>query len=408
MGKLLTKTKNGIHMLKTKGTKSVIKRIVGGKEINKIDLPLTFDYITNEREIPFNDEEFLKYKDSNEILINWVIPDVGIGGGGHINIFRFISMIEDENVHNRVYLDASRFYDNQELTKFVHKHYSDVINKKIEFFYSTSFMDFAHATIATAWHTAYFVKRFNNTLEKFYFIQDYEPYFFPVGSYYEFAKNTYKFGFKGITAGDWLKNICINEFGMEAESFGFSFDKELYKPKNKKDNINRVFFYARDNTARRDFELGMLALDLLSKRIDNFEVVFAGGDIEKYQVNFPHANMKIMPISELSDLYSQCDMCLILSNTNLSLLPLEVMASNSVAVCSVGENSTWLINEENSILVDFDPVKIADKMEYYFNHRNELEIIRNKGLEFAQTTSWEKEGAKVKNFIIGEIKKHEK
>ena len=55
-------------------------------------------------------------------------------------------------------------------------------------------------------------------------------------------------------------------------------------------------------------------------------------------------------------------MCLVISNTNLSLVPFEVMACNSVAVCSKGANSSWMVNEENSILVDYDPIQIADRM----------------------------------------------
>lgn len=39
-----------------------------------------------------------------------------------------------------------------------------------------------------------------------------------------------------------------------------------------------------------------------------------------------------------------------------------------------------MVNEENSILVDYDPIQIADRMEYYFNHPDELATIRKKGM----------------------------
>ena len=93
-------------------------------------------------------------------------------------------------------------------------------------------------------------------------MQDYEPFFFPHGSYYELAKNTYKFGFRGITAGDWIKDKLIADFGMKADSFGFSYDKDMYVPLKKKGTTKRVFFYARPVTPRRDFEIGLFALDL--------------------------------------------------------------------------------------------------------------------------------------------------
>ena len=105
-------------------------------------------------------------------------------------------------------------------------------------------MKFAHATVATSWTTAYYVRKFQNTISKFYFVQDFEPHFYAHGSEYEFAENTYKMGFRGITAGDWLRDIMRNEYGMQADSFHFSYDDKVYQPKEKQDNEKRVFFYA--------------------------------------------------------------------------------------------------------------------------------------------------------------------
>mgnify|MGYP000116807862 CR=1 FL=1 len=101
-------------------------------------------------------------------------------------------------------------------------------------------------------------------------------------------------------------------------------------------------------------------------------------------------------------------MCLVISNTNLSLVPFEVMACNSVAVCSKGANSSWMVNEENSILVDYDPIQIADRMEYYFNHPDELATIRKKGMDFVKGTSWYKEAEKVYASMLKELRKMRK
>ena len=83
------------------------------------------------------------------------------------------------------------------------------------------------------------------------------------------------------------------------------------------------------------------------------------------------------------------------------------MASGSVAVCSKGSNSEWLVNEENSILVDYDPLQIADTLVEYLNNPEKLTAIRNKGIEFAINTSWENEGEKVKKAIMKGIKEDE-
>ena len=406
MKKLKKFVKKLVRFIKRRGLRGVMEKI---KLVTpKIEVLKHLEFIMDREEIPFRKAEFETHKNDDIILLNWIIPEMGIGSGGHINIFRFISNLEKMDFHSRVYLYLSPNYkDNESVRKFTKEHFS-ILDSNVELFYDVSEISFAHATIATSWQTAYYVRNYNNTISKCYFVQDFEPYFYPMGSYYEFAENTYKFGLKGITAGDWLKDKLREEYGMDTESFGFSYDKDLYIPKEKHDSIKRIFFYARPYTARRDFELGLLALEEVSKRVKGLEVVFAGEDVSKYVIPFKHRKLRIVTIEKLSSIYSQSDLCIIISNTNLSLLPLEVMASNSVVVCSKGENSTWLVNSDNAILVNYDPVDIANTMEYYLNHPEELEVIRKKGLEFAYSTSWVEEAEKVRDALIKWIEQDKK
>lgn len=395
-----------INSLQKRGLKGSIQRFRQGPQ--KVGLVDFWSFITDREVTEFNFEDFKKHKKGNQITLNWIIPEMGEGSGGHLNIFRFVSYLERHGIHNRMYLYRStRFLNDAYLKEFIRKYFS-ILDENVELYHDTKFMTFADGTVATSWDTAYCVRNFNNTISKFYFIQDFEPYFYAHGSEYEFAEQTYKFGFRGITAGDWLKDICINQYNMQADSFSFSYDKDLYTPKTKKDNIKRVFFYARPVTPRRDFELGLLALNELSKRIPDLEVIFAGWDVSTYEIPFKHQNLGIMKIEELSELYGKCDLCLVISNTNLSLLPLEVMASGSVAVCSKGANSEWLVNDDNSILVSYDPIEIADTMYSYMIDSIKLDNIRKKGIEFAQNTSWDVEGKKVLEAVLKGIKEDEK
>ena len=59
------------------------------------------------------------------------------------------------------------------------------------------------AVFATGWETAYPVFNDAGDARKCYFVQDFEPLFYPVGSEYVLAENTYRFNFFGITAGKW-------------------------------------------------------------------------------------------------------------------------------------------------------------------------------------------------------------
>lgn len=384
------------------------------QKANKVDLRVDtrndvcgfYNFVMKQEKIPFCKEDYLANKDGRTIL-NWVIPEMGVGSGGHINIFRFVKHLRNMGYKNKIYiLKKENLLTDKAARKFL-KDYYELDDEDIEIHVNINEMKFAHATFATSWNTAYKVRDFDNTISKFYFVQDFEPLFYPVGSDYLFAENTYKLGFRGITAGDWLKNKLRDEYGMRTDSFSFSYDHDLYTLKEKKDDVKRVFFYARPVTARRDFELGLLALNELTRRMPAVEVVFAGWDVSGYKIDFKHVNAGSVKLTELSELYAQCDMCLVLSNTNLSLLPLEVMASNSVAVCTKGDNSSWLVDESNSILVDFEPDAIADTLEYYLNHPDELAEIREKGIAFAHKTSWENEAIKVRDAIEKGIKEDE-
>lgn len=391
-----------VSVFREGGIDKVIERI----DINctKNDVYGFYGYTTNTDVVPLNIDE--KVNVGFQEIVNWVIPDINIGSGGHMNIFRFISYLEGMGLHNRIYLfQCDRFADNKEFRNFLNEHYVKTLtNPKIEAYYDIADMKYAHATVATGWQTAYYVRQFNNTDHKFYFVQDFEPYFYPMGSEYLLAENTYRFGFFGITAGDWLKDKLKNEYNMRTSSFSFSYDKEIYQKKEKRDNVNRVFFYARPVTPRRAFELGLLALIELSKHITDLEVIFAGWDVSNYEIPFKHLNTGSVKLEELSDLYAQCDLCLVLSTTNLSLLPLEIMASNSVVVCTRGANNEWLINESNAILVSYDPIEIANTLAYYLNNKELLEDRRQKGLSFIRNTDWKKEAQKVYNIITSTIR----
>ena len=359
-----------------------------------------FGFIINTETILFSKEDYELHKDDQNLIVNWVIPEPAKGSGGHTTIFRFVSALQRKGIRNRIYiLEPKLIRSDQEAADFLHANF-ELLDKEVEICCGCGRMAFCHAIVATSWATAYFVRRFMNTVSKFYFVQDYEPSFFPVGSEYKFAENTYRFGFRGITAGDWLKEKLEREFGMACDSFHFSYDKEIYRVKNKRDAKKRVFFYARPFTPRRAWELGLLALIRLAEKVPDLEVIFAGGDVSKYDIPFHHRNVGIAKPEELAEYYSQSDISLVMSITNLSLLPLEVMASGGVVATQDGENNTWVINEENAIIIDCDPVYIADTLAEYLTNPEKLQEIRESGIRFAQQTDWKKETDKIYQSIL--------
>lgn len=365
------------------------------QKVIKNDVYKFYNYTMDRTIIPLDPNEQAEYGDKQ--IINWIIPELDVSSGGHMTIFRFISNLERLGMHNRIYLvNSIKFKDDADFKAFLQKYYNESLTTdEVEIYSTTDHVKYANITMATGWQTAYFVKRFENTKEKYYFVQDFEPWFAPMGTEYLLAENTYRFGFKAITAGDWLKDKLRDEYGMETESFHFSYEKKYFKPVEKRDDKVRLFFYARPVTPRRAFDLGMLALLELYKKVPQMEVIFAGWDVSGYEIPFVHLNAGSIKMEELADCYAQCDLCLVMSTTNLSLMPYEVMASNSVVVSNRGANNEWFLNDENAILTSYDPVEMADTMAYYLEHRELLEEKRKKGFEAVKDTSWEKEAEKI-------------
>lgn len=393
--------KRGVRLVKRRGIKGAFEKVTAKMHLvsDKTDLLLSLKFIMDQTEIPLESKAYQQHRDDEIKLLNWVIPEMGKGSGGHTTIFRMVSHLENMGFHSRIYLYMSPNYrNNKAVVEFV-REYFPLLDHRVELFWDVSQMSFAHATFATSWETAYYVKRYKNTLAQCYFVQDFEPYFFPNGSYYHLAENTYRFGLYGITAGDWLKEKLEKEYGMWTHSFGFSYDKGVYKPNERHGLSKKIFFYARPYTPRREFEIGLLALEKVCKKMKDVSVIFAGENISNYVIPFKHENHGIVTVETLAKFYDECDMCLVLSGTNLSLLPLEIMGSNSVAVCSRGENSSWLVNDENAVMVNYDPVEIANTILHYYDNPEELSLIRKKGLEFARKTSWKKEAEKIRDAL---------
>ena len=52
------------------------------------------------------------------------------------------------------------------------------------------------------WDSSYIVKKLPGY--KMYFVQDYEPYFYPYGEKYILAKKSYELGLHMVTLGPWI------------------------------------------------------------------------------------------------------------------------------------------------------------------------------------------------------------
>lgn len=344
----------------------------------------------------------LKLTDQNipKGSMTWVIPDFTASSGGHINIFRMMRLLKDRGFEEQrvVIVDPYRWGSSEDAQKEMEAAFGE-FGAKV--FLGAESLEPCDYLIATGWQTAYWVAKYKDARHKLYFVQDFEPYFYANGGEYALAENTYRLGLTGITAGSWLAEKLESEYGMKTFGYSFACDLDHYKPTPKRESTNKnILFYARPVTPRRCFEVGLLALNKVCEEIPDAAVIFAGWDVSSYEIPFHHLNAGVLSLDQLPDLYSQCDAALVLSATNLSLLPLELAACKCPIVMNDGHNAEWLLDKKEAFYTPMDPDRIAETL---------IKVLKNKGgvatkvakaaHKRANSQGWEEEADKVAEFI---------
>jgi len=286
----------------------------------------------------------------------------GDGSGGHQNIFRFIRYLELAGHKSKIYLhNMEGVYSPAEVAARLRSGSYVRVNATVESLTSAGVAADTHVIVATGWETAYHSYVDRSSARRLYFVQDFEPYFYTIGTETVLAENTYRFGFTGITAGDWLAEKLSREYSMPTHSYQFSADNSDYNFINDKAR-DEVFFYARPGTQRRGFELGIMALDTFARERPQFTINLAGSDVRRYRIPFRYNNLKSMPVAELNALYNRCAVGLVLSLTNMSLLPLELIAAGVIPVVNDGPNNRMVSSNPFIEYAPPTPRALADRM----------------------------------------------
>jgi hypothetical protein len=332
--------------------------------------------------------------ESGQLDIAWIMSPPGKESGGHQNLFRFIDFAEQAGHRCTIYLYTS------------HGGQVSIPEVKAMLASTDAYPHLAadirmydrdrgvhsgtQALFATGWETAYPAYLDHSLARRFYFVQDYESSFYPLGSESMLAENTYRFGFHGITAGGWLAHKLHTEFGMATDHFDFAVDTNRYNVINR-ERRNEIFFYARPVTPRRAFEFGVLALKDFAALKPEVTINMAGWDISNWVIPFAHKNLASLEISELNGIYNRCAAGLVLSLSNMSLLPLELMSSGTAPVVNDAPNNRMVSDNSYIEYVPASPLAIAHRLAEVIDRPDAVE--RSIAMsESVRTLDWKDSG----------------
>jgi hypothetical protein len=268
----------------------------------------------------------------------------------------------------------------------------------------------ADYSFATLWTTAYVLQKVRNTGLKFYFIQDWEPLFYPAGSTSAQAELTYDFGFYGITNTRTLRRLYEEEHGGTAAHFAPQVDPNVFNghPLRPAGGPLRLFFYGRPGHARNGFELAAAALKDLKSRVgDRVQILCAGApwNTRDYGLDGVIESLGLLDYRATGDLYRSCHMGFVMMMTrHPSYLPFEFMACGGLLVSNDNRANHWLLRDgENCLLAPASGPAIADRLAWAIDHYDDLLPVRRNGWETIRRnhSNWDHAFADVWEFIDG-------
>jgi glycosyltransferase involved in cell wall biosynthesis len=337
----------------------------------------------------------------------WFAPYwLNVWGGGHYTLFRFANHFAKKGTRQIIYT-----YDNSQRSaeELMVELDGAIPDCQLEVITNPKLLPECDVALATTWQSAYYVQAFPFAKSKFYFMQDFESQFYAHGTASMQANNTYGFGFHGVTGGTW-NQAMYESFGGKAEHYIFSTDRDIFFPATDagkvRDEVKRIFFYGRPSTERRCFELGITSLQKIAEKFPNIEIVLAGLDIDG-QLPFKATLLGSLSLAKTGELYRTCDIGIAFSGTNLSYLPVELMACGVPVISYKGPHVEWFCQHMvNSVLVDPVPTAVLRAVEMLVNSRETRQLLATNGLAETGKRTWESEMERIYNYIERERGAH--
>jgi O-antigen biosynthesis protein len=409
----------GFRIIRTRGVKAIINPIVALEEfaeanhhVADIKLLEMIDYcdedlIRNSQLM----ENFNQVKNLEVKTVNWFVPPFMHAFGGIYTILRLAEYFSSKKQINNRFI----FYGENQNIKFketVSEPFPTLSNQQTILLKNNEVdkLPYADISIATRWDSAPLVMRFNKTQGKFYFIQDYEPLFYPASSLYASAEKTYKFGFHGIINTPGLFDIYTKEYGGQAEYFIPAVDTKVFYPSNRQvtepsaEKPFTIFFYARPEAPRNGFELGVAALRNIKAKYGTRVLIFTAGSLwnpKDYGLENVITTLGVLPYKETANLYRKTDIGLVFMFTkHPSYLPFELMACGCPVITNKNPANSWFLkDEDNCLLTEPSITCIYEKIDKLMTNTELRKHLTISGIKSISGYQWENQMEKIYKFI---------
>ena len=329
--------------------------------------------------------------------IAWIIPSPIKGSGGIRTMIQNANFLVRQGFECDIYVEEDYVNTNESMKQRIINFYGECL---CDVYVGIDFkkeydLAFATYSIKTPDYL-YYMK--NNVKRKAYFIQDFEPWFEPMGGLYLDMEHTYKYGLNGVSIGKWLTYKLQHEFNQPMNYFSFCADTNVYKKLDNVEKENAICFIFQPEKPRRCSNIGIRALLLVKTLRPDVKIYIYGSDVD-IKLDVEMENLHIMPINKCNELYNKCKVGVCMSSSNPSRIPFEMMAAGLPVVDLYRENNLYDIPEDGVLLADTSPEAIATAIIKILDDDKLQQSMSKKGYQFMKNYPIEKGFEEFLNFV---------
>lgn len=309
----------------------------------------------------------------------WLVPDLIEGSGGHRTILDHARYMSECGWQIVIYLESVTQQKSETAAELVKRLFGYEFE---QVHIGWDQIEKADAYFATIWYSAQVVNALPEPAAKYYFVQDYEAYFYPVNDTFLMAENSYRYGLNIISIGNWLSHRMRLIHQVEARPFLFSADINTYKPLALP-REDAVCFVFQPEKPRRCAEIGLRALEIV-KHFRPQTKIYLYGSNSKKSIPFECEHLGLISISQCNELYNKSAVGLCISATNPSRVPFEMMAAGLPVVDIWQENNLFDFPDSAMELCAPEPESIAKGIISLLDDEQRRKDMSESGIAYMQ------------------------
>ncbi len=256
--------------------------------------------------------------------------------------------------------------------------------------------------VATFWLTSYYVKAVSQRYQgvsPYYYIQDYEPWFYSRPDHMPTiaeVEKTYELGLRGVAKTNYLQDVVTEHHGGVVDVITPGVARTVFYEGTQDQHLARprVTAYFRPRTPRRGGKECIEVLKRVKQRVPETKICLFGESAEEHEELSQLFEFKgKLAQSEVAKLYRETDVVLDMSFWHgFGRMGIEGMASGAVPVLSdSGGVRRYAIDGENSFIVPHDAIDLAVERIVLLLKDRELRMrMRQNALEMSRSMSEQK------------------